>query len=58
MFSRKCPRCGSKLEATGYSAPYPSYRCRSCIKSNADKKKIKELEARLAQLENASDGNL
>lgn len=46
-----CPRCGGPLEATGYSAPYPTHRCRRCMDAAAKDAKIKELEARLEKIE-------
>ena len=50
-----CPHCGSALEATGYSAPYPSHRCKTCIRRNTDKQKISELEKRIEDLEASND---
>ena len=32
-FTPKCPVCSGSLQATGYSAPYPSYRCLACIRA-------------------------
>jgi tRNA(Ile2) C34 agmatinyltransferase TiaS len=50
-----CPHCGSELEETGYCAPYPSWRCRTCIKANREKKEHEEelqsLRDRIARLE-------
>lgn len=33
-----CPKCNCKLEVTGYSFPYPQFRCPSCIRKNRKKK--------------------
>lgn len=54
-FSPKCPSCDGPLEETGYSAPYPSWRCRRCIKENKQASEIKEMSERIAQLEKESD---
>lgn len=51
LFSPKCPYCNGPLQATGYSAPYPTHRCRRCISVNQDKAKIQELTERLERLE-------
>lgn len=33
LFTPKCPICSQPLQATGYSAPYPQYRCLACIRA-------------------------
>lgn len=38
----KCPYCGGDLTRTGYSFPYPQWRCRSCIRKNSEKKALKD----------------
>ena len=51
LFSKpKCPHCGGKLTETGYSYPYPAYRCRACYKRNAEKM---ETDNRIKALEEA-----
>lgn len=50
-FSLKCPQCGGPVEATGYSAPYPAYRCKSCIASAARELELAALRERVARLE-------
>lgn len=52
-FTKKCPQCGSELEATGYSAPYPPYRCNNCIDNHKRDSEIAELRARLEKFENS-----
>ena len=47
----KCPYCGGKLAPTGYSFPYPQWRCLSCITANTKARKIKDLEERIKELE-------
>jgi tRNA(Ile2) C34 agmatinyltransferase TiaS len=51
----KCPHCGGPLKETGYSSPYPAWKCPRCIRTNTEKRKmddrIKELEKRLSQME-------
>jgi tRNA(Ile2) C34 agmatinyltransferase TiaS len=47
----KCPRCGGNLEYTGYSWPYPEWRCPACINRNKEKKRISDLEKRIKELE-------
>lgn len=32
-FTPKCPICSQPLQSTGYSAPYPQYRCLACIRA-------------------------
>lgn len=51
-FTPKCPHCNGPLEPTGYSAPYPSHRCKSCIGAAQKERRIEELEARISQIEN------
>ena len=46
LFTKHCPHCGSKLEPTGYSFPYPPWRCKNCIERNEIKKRIDKLEGR------------
>ena len=55
LFKVKCPHCGGELEPTGYSAPYPSHRCKSCIRRNTDRQKLSDLEKRIAELEATND---
>lgn len=43
-FTPKCPVCSGPLQATGYSAPYPAYRCIACIRAA----EVKLLRAELA----------
>lgn len=51
LFSKsKCPHCKQPLTETGYSFPYPKWRCKNCIKRNKEKK---EMEDRITKLENA-----
>jgi tRNA(Ile2) C34 agmatinyltransferase TiaS len=51
LFSKpKCPRCGGPITATGYSFPFPQYRCRNCIAKNQQDKRIKELEKQVADI--------
>ena len=50
-FTPKCPRCGGPLQATGYSAPYPSHRCPACIADSARDEEIKQLRARIDKLD-------
>lgn len=51
----KCPRCGCKTVETGYSFPYPQFRCNNCVsnseKAKAESRRIQDLEYRLAMLE-------
>jgi tRNA(Ile2) C34 agmatinyltransferase TiaS len=49
----KCPHCGGKLQYTGYSWPYPEYRCPACIDRNKQARKVKELEKRIKELESS-----
>lgn len=51
LFSRKCPRCGSKLTVTGYAWPHPYLICENCTERNEDKKEREQLKKRLAELE-------
>lgn len=56
LFSNpRCPRCGGKTVETGYSAPFPAFRCNRCVRENTqrrkDQKRINELEERLKKLE-------
>lgn len=49
LFSKpKCPHCGGPITETGYSFPFPAYRCRNCIKRNSE---LKELSDRIKKLE-------
>lgn len=55
LFSHKCPQCGGKLEATGWSFPYPTHRCPNCIRVDKQNKKIEELERKMEELQSKSD---
>lgn len=50
-----CPRCGTEVVETGYSAPYPAYRCLRCSRENAqlqrEDDRAAKLEKRIKQLE-------
>lgn len=48
LFKKYCPQCGGILERTGYSFPFPQWRCNNCIKRN---KEMKLLERRIDELE-------
>lgn len=51
LFSNpKCPYCGEVVTATGYSFPYPAYRCENCIERNKQRERIKELEKEIEKL--------
>lgn len=52
-FTKKCPQCDGALEATGYSAPYPAYRCNNCIDNHKRATELAELRARVDELENS-----
>ena len=50
IFSKpKRPQCGQPVTETGYSFPFPQYRCEFCIKRATEKA---ELEERISRLEN------
>jgi tRNA(Ile2) C34 agmatinyltransferase TiaS len=50
LFSKpKCPDCSGQLTQTGYSFPFPQWRCKRCIKRNKEKKAFEE---RINRLEN------
>lgn len=50
LFSNpKCPQCGLPVTPTGYSFPFPQWRCKNCIKKDEEKN---ELEERIRRLEN------
>lgn len=55
MFEPRCPQCGRKCTPTGYSAFFPQWRCKHCMRENAEKKenenRIKALEKRIEELE-------
>ncbi len=55
----KCPHCGGKITPTGYSFPYPQYRCKNCIKINTEKQalenRIKSLEESINKLKDNAD---
>lgn len=44
----KCSQCGREVVETGYSFPYPQYRCNFCMRDNHEKR---ELEKRITALE-------
>lgn len=53
----KCPQCGGPIEATGYCAPYPAYRCPRCIRDSIahreEQEEIAALKKKVADMENA-----
>lgn len=53
LFTPKCPRCGGVLQETGYSAPYPTHRCPSCIAAHERKSEVDTLRAALEQCQKA-----
>lgn len=57
MFSRRCPLCGGKLQATGDSAPYPSHRCPTCIEANRVRQEIEDLKKQVAELQQGRQVN-
>ena len=40
----KCPQCGGKTVATGYSLPYPQYRCNFCVAQSGKEEEIQTLK--------------
>jgi tRNA(Ile2) C34 agmatinyltransferase TiaS len=54
LFSNpNCPKCGRETEETGYAAPYPQYRCRSCITRNKENKNLQmQIDELRQQLDN------
>jgi tRNA(Ile2) C34 agmatinyltransferase TiaS len=52
----KCPYCGGALAPTGYSLPFPGWRCNNCYKRNTEKKaqneRIAKLEQEISKLKN------
>lgn len=56
LFSNpKCPKCGNKTVETGYSFPYPAYRCSYCVREDAeqqeDNDELEGLKKRITALE-------
>jgi transcription initiation factor IIE alpha subunit len=48
----KCPYCGGKLREGRNALGFLCWKCDNCIERNTQKKKIKELEKRIKDLEN------
>ena len=52
LFSKpKCPYCGGPVVPTGYSLPFPGWRCNNCYQKNAQKKEMKEMKDKIKELE-------
>lgn len=46
----RCPQCGRRTAPTGYSFPYPQWRCVPCLKQSNQQKSIDELKKEITEL--------
>jgi tRNA(Ile2) C34 agmatinyltransferase TiaS len=57
LFSNpKCPVCGIRTVPTGYSFPFPQWRCNNCYSRNKKQKeydlKLQSMQAQIDELKN------
>lgn len=57
FFTKKCPYCNGSLVETGYSFPYPQYRCNNCVRNNKAQDDIEELKKQIQILKNTKKQN-